>query len=233
MSNPSVHSSFRENFMSQFAINKKHNHVLQSHTFIEISPQSWEHSMIHTSDWLLYVSRIRGTGKKKRFQLEIIHTCFPELDTQYGISAAGGAWIKTTSIADKNLPKWCSPISFLTDSLQELMAAGDQLKHTVTLNKKNKKGFLVMKALTWGRGQQAHCPESFLQQVVPPGHIVCLSHFSSFVCEVRADSFSTQRTDGRKPSGSSQVSASRLQTLPWGQQCRWSSQHTAWKEPRI
>lgn len=47
--------------------------------------------MIHTSDWLLYVSRIRGTGKKKRFQLEIIHTCFPELDTQYGISAAGGA----------------------------------------------------------------------------------------------------------------------------------------------
>lgn len=61
--------------------------------------------MIHTSDWLLYVSRIRGTGKKKSFQLEIIHTCFPELDTQYRISAAGGASIKTTSIADKKSTK--------------------------------------------------------------------------------------------------------------------------------
>ena len=64
-------------------------------------------------------------------------TRFPELDTQYGISAAA---IKTTSIADKNLPKWHSPISVLTDSLQELMAAGSQLKHTVTLNKKEQKG---------------------------------------------------------------------------------------------
>lgn len=84
--------------------------------------------------------------------------------------------------------------------------------------------------LTWGRGQQAHSPVSFLQQVVPPGHIVCLSHFSSCTSEVRAETFSTQRRGGRNPDGSSQVSASRLQTVSWGQQWTWSSQHTAWQE---
>ncbi len=85
----------------------------------------------------------------------------------------------------------------------------------------------VKRTLTWGKGQQAHSPKSVLQQVVPPGHIVCLSHFSSCSSELRAGTFSTQRREGRKPNGSSQLSASRLQTVPWGQQWMWSLQHTA------
>lgn len=90
-----------------------------------------------------------------------------------------------------------------------------------------------LEILTWGKGQQAHTPESFLQQVVPPGHIVCLSHFSSWTSDVRAGTFSTQGRDGRRADGWSQLSASRLQTEPWGQQWTWSSQQTAWQGHRV
>lgn len=88
------------------------------------------------------------------------------------------------------------------------------------------------KILTWGKGQQAHCPEFFLQQVVPPGHMVSLSHFSSWTSEDTVGTFSIQGR-GEKPNGSSQVSATRLHTVPWGQQWTWSSQHTAWQEHKI
>lgn len=81
--------------------------------------------------------------------------------------------------------------------------------------------------LTCGKGQQAHCPEFILQQVEPHGHLVFSSHFSSSTSKVRAATFVSQETGGEKPRGSSQVSAARLQMVPWGQQCRWSSQHTA------
>lgn len=81
--------------------------------------------------------------------------------------------------------------------------------------------------LTCGKGQQAHCPEFILQQVEPHGHLVFSSHFSSSTSKVRAATFVSQEMGGEKPQGSTQVSAARLQTLPWGQQWMWSSQQTA------
>lgn len=71
----------------------------------------------------------------------------------------------------------------------------------------------VHRTLTWGNGQQAHSPEVFLQQVVPPGHMVCPSQFSFPTLIVKGESFFIQEIEGTKPKGSLQVWAFRLHVV--------------------
>lgn len=66
-----------------------------------------------------------------------------------------------------------------------------------------------------------------MQQVVPPEHMLCLSHFSLPLGKVRAAILDTHGTGSMEAEGSSHVLASRLHTVPCGQQWMWSSQHTA------
>lgn len=83
---------------------------------------------------------------------------------------------------------------------------------------------------TWGSGQQAQSPVTVLQQVDFPGHDVDLSHLLLSVNKGKTGWCWSQGTTAL-PAWSSHVEAARLQTVSWGQQCRWSLQHTAcWEE---
>lgn len=80
---------------------------------------------------------------------------------------------------------------------------------------------------TSARGQQAHSPPAAPQQVEFPGQDVVSSHLLLSDCKEKAGSFLSQGVTAVLYVGSSQVDAARLQMVPWGQQCKWSSQQTA------
>ena len=82
---------------------------------------------------------------------------------------------------------------------------------------------------TWGRGQQAQSPASVLQHVDFPGQDVDLSHLLFTVSKGTVGTLLSQDVTAL-PEGSSHVEAARLQMVSWGQQWRWSSQHTAYRE---
>lgn len=81
---------------------------------------------------------------------------------------------------------------------------------------------------TWGRGQQAQTPNGSLQQVDVPGHDADSLHLVLSLCSGKAEVLLNQGVTV-PPVLWSHVEAARLQTVPWGQQCRWSLQHTAWR----
>ena len=87
---------------------------------------------------------------------------------------------------------------------------------------------------TLTRGQQAHPPARVLQQVALPGQKVDSSHLLSGVPDAmgKAGTLANQGSIAL-PEGSSHVLLARLQTVSWGQQWRWSSQHTAYGEMRV
>lgn len=84
---------------------------------------------------------------------------------------------------------------------------------------------------TWGRGQQAQSPLCVLQQVDFPGHDVDLSHLLLSLGNGKAGTLLSHGITV-PPARWSHVEAARLQMVPWGQQCRWSSQHTACRTKR-
>lgn len=85
--------------------------------------------------------------------------------------------------------------------------------------------------VTWGRGQQAQPPPAVLQQVDFPGQDVDLSHLLLSLSKEKTGTLLSQGITAL-PVGSSHVEAARLQMVPWGQQCRWSSQHMAYREEK-